>query len=205
MVGRWVAGFALLAVGTVFLLGEAGAIDEPGSFIGSWWPAVFVVIGVGLAVEQRRFWRRTLFFCALGVGLLAPTTDIVGLYWRVVWPALLVVAGAWLLLRPGWRDTKWVQDSRIGLTAIFEDRMVRAAAISFERASLTTILGDVDLDLRDALPSEDMTVDVTDVFGDVDVLAPLEWRVVMAPAASSPAGTTARRRSRPKQRHRCCG
>jgi predicted membrane protein len=179
MIGRLVAGLALLAIGTVFLLYEAGAIDEPGRVIGSWWPAVFVVIGVALAVEQRRFGTGPLFFVALGVVLLAATTDIVGLEVRVVWPAVLIVIGAWLLL-PGSRGTRSIEDSRMAITAVFEDRKVRTAAITFEQATVTTIFGDVDLDLRDTLPGGDMTVDITVICGDVDVMVPKGWRVVMA-------------------------
>ena len=180
MIGRVVAGLALVAVGVVFLLGEVGVVDAPGALVGSWWPLVFVAIGVALAVEQRRLGTGPLVFLVLGVVLLAATTDVVALDARIVWPVVLIAVGAWLLVRPGSRRSQEVEDARISATAMFEDRAVRAAAVELEQVSLTSVFGDVDLDLRDAKPSEDMTVDVTVLFGDVDVTVPADWRVVLA-------------------------
>ena len=178
MLARWVAGLALVAIGAVFLLGELGVVDEPGALVGAWWPLVFVAIGVGLLLEQRRLGAGPVVFLGLGALLLVITTDVVAVGAAVVWPLVLIAVGAWLLLRPrgGGRETP---SARGDVTAVFEDRTVRHPAGPFERAAVTSIFGDVDLDLRDAGPTEGMVVDLTVIFGDVDVTAPADWRVVM--------------------------
>lgn len=182
MVGRLIAGIALVAVGVLFLLGEFQIIDRPGAILGAWWPLVFVAIGVGLAIEQRRLGAGPLIFAGIGLLLLTATTDVVALDARIVWPVVLIAVGGWLLIRPGGTGSKdeELDESRISVTAVFEDRAVRSAAITLEGASLTSVFGDVDLDLRDAEAGEDMTIDVTVIFGDVDVTVPADWRVVVA-------------------------
>jgi hypothetical protein len=180
--GRLIAGLALIALGALFLLGELDVVEDPGAVVAAWWPMVLVGVGIGLVAEQRRLGAGPLLFIGIGAVLLAATTGAVPLEARIVWPLLLVAAGAWLLFHAGtWRrkDNK-VSDARVAATAIFGDRNLRSADAAFEQASLTAIFGDIDLDLRDAKPGEGMTVDLTVIFGDVDVIAPADWRVVLA-------------------------
>lgn len=179
MLARWVAGLALVAIGAVFLLGELGVVEEPGALVGAWWPLVFVAIGVGLLLEQRRLGTGPVVFLGLGVLLLLATTDVVAVGAAVVWPLVLIAVGAWLLLRPRRRDEE-APSARGDVTAVFEDRTVRHPAGPFERAAVTSVFGDVDLDLRDTEATEGMVVDLTVIFGDVDVTAPAHWRVAMS-------------------------
>lgn len=181
MIGRLVPGLTMIALGVVFLLGALDVIEDPGAIVGAWWPIVFVAIGAALAVEQRRLGAGPLVFGGLGILLLAATTDVVALDGRILWPLALVGAGVWLLLRPRVSGAKGprVEDPRVGVTAIFGDRKVRSAAVPLEHAALTSIFGDVDFDLREAEAGEDMAVDVTVIFGDVDVTVPPDWRVEM--------------------------
>lgn len=180
MIARWVAGLTLVAIGAVFLLGELGVVDEPGALVGAWWPLVVVAVGVGLLVEQRRLGAGPAIFLGAGLLLLTATTDVVALDAAVVWPVVLIAIGAWLLLRPRPGRRQRPSSSRGDVTAVFEDRTLRRPAGPFERAAVTSVFGDVDLDLRDAEPTEGMVVDLTVIFGDVDVTVPGDWRVVMA-------------------------
>lgn len=182
MAGRVMTGAALVVIGALFLLGEFDVVADPGAVLRAWWPLVFVAIAVSLAIEQRRIGAGPLLFAGLGLVLLGATTDLVALDGRIVWPVLLIAVGAWLVLRParvvsGRSD---VEGPRIDVTAVFEDRTVRSAAIALQGGSLTSIFGDVDLDLRDAEPDGDATVDVTAIFGDVDLTVPADWRVLVS-------------------------
>ena len=69
--------------------------------LAAWRPVVFVAIGVGLAVEQRRLGAGPLLFVGIGALLLAGTTEVVALEARIVWPLALVAAGVWLLVHAG--------------------------------------------------------------------------------------------------------
>jgi predicted membrane protein len=179
MTGRLVTGLVLIALGVVFLLGSLDVIDQPGAVVASWWPLVLVALGVGLAIEQRRIGAGPLLFAAVGVVLLAATTDVVALQARVVWPVVLIAVGAWLILQPVLRRTSGEGSDAVrpALTAVFGDRKLRSRARGFEAATITTLFGDVDLDLREVEPAAPMTVDITGIFGDIDVLAPAGWRV----------------------------
>jgi hypothetical protein len=182
MTGRFVAGLALVALGVVFLLGELGVLAAPGAVVGAWWPVVFLALGVGLALEQRRLGIGPLVFLALGLVLLSLTTDLVALDARIVWPVVVIAVGLWLILRPAGRQRPGPEHDapHLNLTAVFDDRKLRSSADDFRGAALTSIFGDVDLDLRDAAPGADMTVDVTSIYGEIDVTAPSDWQVELS-------------------------
>jgi predicted membrane protein len=179
MTGRLITGLGLIVLGVVFLLGSLDVIDQPGAVVASWWPLVFVALGGGLAIEQRRIGAGPLLLAGVGGVLLAVTTDVVALQARVVWPVVVIAVGAWLILQPALRRTRGEGSDAVrpALTAVFGDRKLRSQARGFEAATITTLFGDVDLDLRDVESAAEMTVDITAIFGDIDVLAPAGWRV----------------------------
>lgn len=182
MSGRLITGLVLIVVGTLFLLGEFGVVDRPGSVLAAWWPLILVGIGAGQAIQQRRLAIGPLVIMGVGLFLLVVTSDLVAVRARVIWPLGLVAVGVWLLVRPSLKRGKsaGAPDSRLGLTAVFEDRNVRSSARAFEQASLTSIFGDVELDLREAgAGGQEMVVDVSVIFGDVDVYVPKGWRVLL--------------------------
>lgn len=182
MTARVVPGAALVAIGVLFLLGALGVIREPGQVLGAWWPLVFVFIGASLAVEQRRVGVGPLLFLALGAALLVATTDLVDA--RLVWPVVLIAVGGWLLLGHRWRPGRiQVEESTVEVTSLFGDRHVRGGPGPLEHASLTSLFGDLDVDLTSTRAEDDMAVDVGVVFGDVELAVPAAWRVSLSPTS----------------------
>jgi hypothetical protein len=100
--GRTVLGLALVTVGVLFLLDQAGTIDA-GDVIGDWWPVIIIAIGVVQLAERPRAPVGPLIVVGVGVILLLTQPDVVeDDVWRFVWPvALLLVGLAFLLRRPG--------------------------------------------------------------------------------------------------------
>lgn len=202
---RLTLGAVLIALGALFLLDSADVV-RAGSVLASWWPVVFVLLGAAQAFEQRRVGVGPSILIGAGLVLLAVTTDLVPFGFGTVWPLLLIAAGLWLIVRRDpWRrrsgDT--TTDARIDVTAVLGDRRLRSRSRAFEGAAVTTVFGDVDLDLREAEARDGAAVlDLTVVFGDVDVFLPPSWGVTVSatslfgditqpgPAGSPPEATT---------------
>jgi hypothetical protein len=55
MKGNMVAALVLIVVGTLFLLNNLGLTDlSLGRLITTWWPAVLIIVGVGLLFGRGR-------------------------------------------------------------------------------------------------------------------------------------------------------
>lgn len=182
MTARVVPGVVLIAVGALFFLDALGVIDDPAGILRDWWPLTFVLIGASIAVEQRRLGAGPWLFFGLAALLLLITSDLADA--RVVWPVALIIAGGWLLLGsrllPG---RARIEGSAIDVTSVFGDRHVRGGAGPLERLSLTSVFGDLDVDLTDTPPGANMQADLAVLFGDVDLAVPPDWRVSLTPTS----------------------
>ena len=206
--GRYIIGGVLVILGLLFLLSNAGLLPLNlglggfWGFIGSWWPLILVAVGlVGLIAGGFRFRLWPIILLLLGVGFLLSAQGI--LEWAYIWPALIVLAGLFILLRRRgrrWeRETVAVPPSGDGPAvilpgntpvaetagtdgaawrAVFGNVAERIAAPDFRGGAAEAVFGSVELDLRDAALADGaarLTVSVT--FGELKLRVPPHWRV----------------------------
>lgn len=179
--GRAVVGTAFVGIGGLVLLDQADVLDA-GAVIGDWWP-VLLLLGALLDLLSRppRF-VSAIVLGGLGLVLLGITTDVVDAsVWELVWPAVLVGLGLWLLLR---RPVSLVghrasPDERIDAVAVFSGRRVVNTAPRFRGGSATAVFGGVEIDLTEAHIEGEAVLDAVALFGGVDVEVPHGWRVVV--------------------------
>ncbi len=170
-------GIALIAAGVVFAL-NAMDITNIDIFFDGWW-SLFLIIpcGVGLFTEKKK--SGNLFGLALGVFLLLCAQGILeyDLFWKLLIPAMVVIAGIRLVFSGLFRKKKTpAVEIEInigdGNTAIFGGRDIRYAGEKFTGTSLTAIFGGIDCDLTNAVIEQDCAIDVTCIFGGVDLRVP---------------------------------
>lgn len=206
--GRYIVGGVLVVLGLLFLLSNAGllplnwGIGGFWGFIGNWWPLILIAVGlIGLVSGGFRFRLWAVIQLLLGVGFLLSARGI--LEWAYLWPALIVLAGLFILLRRRGRrrerETVAVQPSRdepavimpgnapavetAGIDgsawrAVFGNVAERIAAPDFRGGAAEAVFGSVELDLRDAALADDaahLTVSVT--FGELKLRVPPHWIV----------------------------
>jgi len=177
--GRLLVGSLLAAFGTVFLLGSADVVDA-GDIISEWWPMALVALGAFQLTAGHRTRRSAVVLVAIGVGLLAVTTGLLGSdAWDYVWPVALILVGLWIVLGWGKRyGSRPADDEVVEGIAVLGSAHLATRSQAFRRASVTSILGGVTLDLSEALPvAGGANVAITALLGGVSVLVPRGWLV----------------------------
>lgn len=145
-------GSIFIVVGSLLLLDRAGAVDA-WDLIVQWWPLAVVIGGLAQALTRPRNLVGGAILAAIGGVLLLWTLGLANVM-TVLWPTLLIGLGIWLLTRrasvevhvPGVEHV-WQSDDEIVL--VFSDRSIRAAARPFGGQAITTVFGDLELDLRE--------------------------------------------------------
>ena len=116
-----------------------------------------------------------------GLLLLLSTTGPFGpVEWGVVWPVLLIGAGIGLLLGWGRRRGRAVDEPEIAGLSVLSAARVATRSAEFRRASVTSVLGGLTLDLTRATPVPGgARVSATAVMGGIDVVVPAGWSVTI--------------------------
>ena len=98
--GRIFWGLILIILGTLFLFDQLGEIDF-GEMISTYWPAIFIILGLSILVGSG--FRNTgpgLFFVLFGAFFLLMRLEILHRSLWHYWPVFVIAAGLWILLRP---------------------------------------------------------------------------------------------------------
>jgi hypothetical protein len=182
--GRVLLALVVVSVGVLYLL-EAADVLDAGAAIADWWPLLLIGVGVVQVLERSHGVTEPLVWVVAGATLLAFTTDVLGDdAWAWVWPAFLVLAGGWILLRRAGTGAHGApnaaSDDTLVASGILGGHKVTGTSRTFAGASLTAVMGGVDLDLRQArLAPEGAVVTATAVLGGIDILVPRDWRVAV--------------------------
>ena len=171
-------GVVIVLVGVLLLLDTTGVYDTGSLF--RYTPTLFVLVGVYAIVVsgfRNLFGPLTLMLVAGAIQLV--TLDI--FEWAelsTLWPLVVVIFGLSLLAGRFDRATPATDRSVIDTFSLFGDTERRVVGDAFERATLTVLFGGTTLDLRDADPDDlPANVNVTVLFGGVDIVVPRDWNV----------------------------
>ncbi len=92
---RIIWGAFLIALGALFLLGHFGWLGWMG--LHSWWPLIFVVLGITRLVERRIGGALTMFL--LGGWFLACENNWMGFTYGNSWGLILVAVGVGIVVK----------------------------------------------------------------------------------------------------------
>ena len=173
-------GILLIAAGVIFALNALNIADIDIFFSGWWTLFIIVPCGVGLFTEREK--TGNIIGIAIGVFLLLCCQDILSfsMLWKLLVPAIIVIIGFKMVLTGLFGNKaneiiskmkKSGNNPNVGC-ATFSGCDLNFDGQVFEGAELSATFGGVKCDLRNAIIEKDCAVQVSAIFGGVDILVP---------------------------------
>lgn len=184
--GNILWGICFILVGVIVLLNSLGIADI-NIFFKGWWTLFIIVPSlVGLIKDEDKVW--SAFFLLLGVALLLVSRGIIDMdvVAKCILPVILIIIGANIIFKD--RISAKVNEKVKELNkkdadeyyATFSGQKLNFDGQEFKGSKLNAIFGGIDIDLRQAEIKQDVVIDVTAVFGGVDIKVPKNVSVKVA-------------------------
>ena len=188
---RVVLGLLFIAFGIAALLQNLGFVQS--DLLQTWWPLVFVGLGVARIV-QRPGAHAVIFslgLAALGAAMIASNLGVVHFRARDWWPLLIIFLGGSVIarafsrvdgecrsrMRGHRRDERFEHGARIDASAVMSGLVLKNDSPDFQGGSISTMMGSVELDLRQAAITSQASLHLSVVMGGVEIKVPREWSV----------------------------
>ncbi len=201
-------GIVLLAAGVIIALNGLGVADVELFFDGWWTLFIIVPCTIGLFTEREK--TGNLIGIVVGVLLLLSCQEVISfsILWKLLIPAIIIIVGLKFLYTGlfGNKAGKLMNKLKASGTkprtgcAVFSGCDMHYDGEVFEGAALCAVFGGVECDLRRAVIDKDCALQITAIFGGVDVLVPDHVHVkvnstclfggVSNKAATNPEGPT---------------
>lgn len=165
-----------MLAGVVLLLERTGVVEiDLGTVVGTLWPLLVVLVGVTSLLLVPRAWFGPVAITAAGVVLLLARLDVLDVsVWDYLWPVAVILIGLGITFAAAARSD---QEERLTALAFWWGAQRRTRTRRFRSASLTAIMGGVELDLRDADIEGSARIDVFAFWGGVEIKVPRTWDV----------------------------
>ena len=173
-------GLALVAAGVIIALNALGIADINLLFDG-WWTLFLIIPGViGIITKRSKMW--SVIITLVGVFLLLSAQEIIDsqTVGALIVPSVIIVIGARMIFR-GLLDGRVerrklkinsIKGEKIGYSAVFGGQNITLNGESFDGAELDAVFGGIKLDLREAVIESDCVIDLTAIFGGIDIFLP---------------------------------
>lgn len=175
--GRLYFGILIVLVGVLLLLDNAGTLDA-GRIIGDWWPAAIIVAGILMITSNPGHWAAALIVIAVGAVLLLTALDVADLSDFLV-PAIIVFVGLLVIFGRGFQSRTAATGDTVKSFTMFSGSELASHSKKFEGGNVSAVFGGSEIDLRDALPTEDAQLDLFTAFGAIEVRVPDGWQVTL--------------------------
>ncbi len=179
--GTILTGSIFIFIGIVWILKNIGYLDVS---LKEWWPLILIAVGLLNILNQENIfsfpgWLLVLFG---SIFLLTANNFIEWENILRLWPAILIFIGLSLLFGNGKKkskpEDKNEKDNYISGFAVFSGFNRKVTSKSFRGGNIFAIFGSSEMDLREAkLNPNGADMEITAVFGGVELRLPEEWNV----------------------------
>lgn len=177
--GSVIAGIIVIGLGIGFLLDNLNIIDF-GHFIGIYWPAILIIIGLMQLITKSSSLWGSLILIVVGIVFQLNALQVLPWnVWSILWPILIIVFGIQLIFsrllspKPIGNSSNFVQSF-----VAFGGNDLRNTSTDFKGGDTTAIFGGIKVDLREAkMTQESAEFKVNAIFGGIEMLVPRDWKV----------------------------
>lgn len=180
-VNRILWGFVLVGVGVVLGLHVMDILPFD-IFFDGWWTLI-IIIPSFISLFSQRDKTPGIVGMVAGVLLLLGSRDIIDfkMLAKLIGPILIVVIGFCLIFKDAFNKNAKEAIKRIKArnfpkkkcTAVFGGRNAAFAGEPFYGADAVAVFGGLEVDLRGAVITEDIIINVGAVFGGIDIFLPV--------------------------------
>lgn len=173
-------GIILVGIGIILGLNTLN-ITNIDIFFAGWW-SLFIIVPCFINLFTESDHTGNLIGLLIGVMLLLSSQDIIdfAIFWKLLVPVVLIIWGASLIFKDTFRSKFNEEIKKISqkankdneYCATFSEQKVNFDNEKFEGANLSAVFGGVKCDLRNAILKKDTVINVTAVFGGVDIYVP---------------------------------
>lgn len=188
--GRVWGGLILLAVGGAFLAKSLGVLLPIWLFK---WPMILMLVGI-YQLGKNNFKRpQGLIPLVLG-GMFLVDIAVPGLQYRhIMYPVLIMVVGAFLLLSPRRKKFQYNQESKTSFTqmtdledggdtimadSIFGGVERNIISKNFKGGKVNCVFGGAEINLMQADIQGTVIMELNSVFGGIELTVPSSWKVI---------------------------
>jgi predicted membrane protein len=146
------------------------------------WPIIIAALGIVKLVESK--WRDLSGWIITAAGVLLLVHSVYGYSLkRLIWPAILIIVGIFIVLSAIKRNRRVPPDLQKSVdftegTAILSAYSQKPSGGLFNGGAITAIFGGFDLDLRrTTMKHESARIDVFILFGGGEIIIPEDWEV----------------------------
>ena len=199
--GSFAFGLVIIAIGVLLLLGSLGVLDTGDVFL--WIPSLFILLGLWIMIKNR--FRQIggpvlMIIVAALIQIMILGVDI-GRYW----PVILIVVGAVILIKSfrsrgrsasaasldaerdspnsvsvfgAERKVAPTDQDSINLVSVMGSASQKITSPEFRGGRATAVMGEANIDLREALIQEKPAVlELSIVMGEIKLRVPGDWNI----------------------------
>ena len=175
-------GLCLIALGVIFGL-NALEITDIDIFFDGWW-TLFIIVPCFIDLFKSEDKTGNIIGILIGVALLLSCQDIISfkLIMKLFFPVCLVLIGLSIIFKDQIngkikKEMKKITKSEKEYSATFSSENISFENEKFQGCELSAVFGSINCNLRDANIKEDVIVEASAVFGEVEILVPEDVNV----------------------------
>jgi predicted membrane protein len=182
-----ILGGFVVVMGVLFLLDNLDIFDFHRAV--SFWPAVFVLLGVVKLLDTNSPNGKWFGSVLIGIGVLLTMNRLGYLQFelRAAWPLLLIVLGGAVIYKAlagrraieGAMQVDQASDSIVDITAILGGFDRRISTPHFRGGEVTAFMGGCMLDLRGSSIDGEAVINVFVGMGGISLKVPVDWTVIL--------------------------
>ncbi|MEO6110170.1 MAG: DUF5668 domain-containing protein [Candidatus Saccharimonadales bacterium] len=174
---RNITGIIIIVIGVVAIISIIGSFDF-GAIFSVWWPILVIIGGLLIYMNDRRQLLWSILLAVIGTLFLIDSLDLANYaVWNLVWPILIIGVGASILMNKTGTKLKPNSADTTTISALLSGSDIKNHSENYKGGNLSSILGGINIDLRDATMKGTSTLNVFVFMGGIELYVPKGWKI----------------------------